>query len=137
MSDLTNYTEGEFRDWMSQGVAPDTAPDPIYVGLHTADPGETPDGSTEVGSGDYARVSVTAGSGWDTPNPNDFQNASEISFGEATNNWGTISHVSLWDDTKGAAGENCLANYALNTSKAIDSGDEAVFRTGDLSFSLD
>jgi len=137
MSDLTNYSETEIRDWISQGVAPDTPPDPLYVGLHTADPGESPDGSTEVSAADYSRVSVAAGSGWDTPNENDFQNAADVDFGEATNDWGTVTHVALWDDTQGATGETALAAYAVDTQKAINSGDKAVFSAGDLSFALD
>jgi hypothetical protein len=135
MSDLTNYTEGQFRDWMSQGTSVAAAPDPIYVALHTSDPGESPDGSTEVSATDYDRYSSSAGTDWDTPNENDFQNSNEFSFGVATNNWGTISHVSLWDGTSGT--DNCLAAYGLNTSKEIDVDDEAKFQSGDLSFSLD
>jgi hypothetical protein len=137
MSDLTDYSETEFRDWMSQGVSTDTPPDPIYIGLHTSDPGESPDGSTEVSAADYSRVGVAADTGWATPTTSSFENASEVTFGEATNDWGTVSHVALWDDTQGAAGETAIAAYALDTSKAINTGDEAVFRAGDLSFSLD
>lgn len=135
MSDLTNYTEGVIRDWMSQGTDAPTAPGNLYVGLHTSDPGESPDGSTEVGAGDYARVSTTAGGDWNTPNENDFENASEVTFGETTNNWGDISHVSLWDGS--STSDNCLASYPLNSTKTVSSGDEPKFDAGDLSFSLD
>lgn len=134
MSDLTDYAETEIRDWMSQGTDPDTAPGNLYVALHTSDPGDSPDGSTEVGAGDYDRVSTTTGTDWNTPGSNDFQNANEISFGTATSNWGTVSHVSLWD---AATGGNCLAAFALDSSKTIDTDDEATFAAGDLSFSID
>lgn len=137
MSDFTDYTEQAIRDWFSQGTTMPAAPSTLYVALHTSDPGETPDGSTEVSAGDYARVGVTAGSGWNTITSgggSGFENASEVSFGEATNNWGTISHVSIWDASTGG---NPLAAYAVSSSKAIDTGDEAVFPAGDLSFTVD
>lgn len=143
MADLTDYTEGEFRDWMSQGVAPDTAPDPVYVSLHTSDPGETPDGSTEVDSGttSYARQTVAAGTGWNSITGGSgelgFENANDIEFPEATESWGTISHVALWTDAEGGANENAMASYSLDSTKSIDSGDQAVFRAGDLTFLLD
>lgn len=135
MSDLTDYAEGQIRDWMSQGVDVDTAPAELHVALHTADPGEVPDGSTEVGAGDYSRQSVSAGSGWNTPNENDFENANEVSFGEATSDWGTISHVSLWDASDATG--NCLAAFPLDSTVTIDTNDEARFQAGDLSFSID
>lgn len=137
MSDFTDYSETAIRDWMSQGTTMPAAPSDLYVALHTSDPGETPDGSTEVSAADYDRVGVTAGSGWSTITSgggSGFENASETSFGEATNNWGTISHISLWDAQTGG---NCLASYAVGTSKPIDTGDEATFPAGDISFTID
>lgn len=133
MSDLTDFAESTIRDWLSQGTSP-TAIDPIYVALHNSDPGDSPDGSTEVGAADYSRQSVSAGSGWNTPANGQFDNANEIAFGVATNNWGTVSHVSLWDGS--AATDNALAAFALNTSKAIDVDDEARFQSGDLSLTI-
>jgi len=121
---------------MSQGTDMPTAPGNLYVGLHTSNPGNSPDGSTEVGASDYSRVSTTTGTDWNTTGtggPSGFENANELSFGEATNNWGTISHVSLWDSSSGG---NALAAFALNSSKTIDSGDEAKFNAGDLSFDI-
>lgn len=137
MADFTNYTEQAVRDWMSQGTAMDTAPDPIYVALHTADPGESPDGSTEVAATNYARESVAAGSGWGTYTNGDaegFQNANEIAFSEASESWGDISHVTLWTtaDTTG----NCLASYALDSTVSIGSGDVFRFDAGQLQFEV-
>lgn len=135
VSDFTDYMETAIRDWMSQGTAMDSAPGTVYVALHTSDPGESPDGSTEVSASDYGRVDVTTGSGFSTSlNPTQFSNANELAFGEATNDWGTISHVSLWtsNDTTG----DCLASFALSSTKTINSGDEAIFNAGDLSFEI-
>lgn len=135
MADFTNFTETEIRDWISQGTDTITAPTNLHVALHTSDPGENPDGSTEVSASDYSRAPTTTGTDWNTPTSDSFENASEISFGVATNNWGTVSHVSLWDGS--ATTDNCLATYALSSSKAINTDDEALFPAGDLSFSVD
>lgn len=137
MSDFTDYMEGIIQDWMSQGVDAPTAPATIYVGLHTADPGEAPDGSNEVAAGDYSRVGVTAGTGFNTGTSGDastFSNANLISFSQATSDWGVVSHVSLWDS---ATAGNAIAAYALNNSKSINTNDTAEFEAGDLSFQID
>lgn len=136
MSDFTDHLETMIRDWMSQGTAFNSAPGTLYIGLHTSDPTDSPDGTTEVGADDYSRASVTTGSGFDTSlNPTEFTNANDVSFGEATNNWGTIEHVSLHTSTIGGGG-NWLATIALSSSKTIDSGDEAVFPAGSLTFEV-
>lgn len=140
MSDFTTYTEEAIRDWMSQGSAMPSAPSSLHVALHTADPGGSPDGSTEVSASDYSRQSVSAGSGWSTTGsgePSGFENASEVNFGESTSNWGTITHVSLWDGS--TATDNCLAAYALDAGSEgeVTSGVEVLFPAGDLSFNID
>lgn len=135
MSDFVDYTETIIRDWMSQGSAMPSSPGSVYVALHTSSPSEGSPGSTEVGAGDYSRATTTAGTDWNTSlNPTQFSNANEVSFGEATSSWGTISHVSLWDSSTDG---NCLAAFALDSSKSISSGDEATFPSGDLSFQID
>lgn len=135
MTDLTHYGETQVLDWFSQGVDL-VAPTNLHVALHTADPGDNPDGTTEVTATDYARYQTATGTDWNVTGnaPRTTDNATEITFGTATNSWGTISHVSLWD---AATGGNCLAAYALSTSKAIDVDDEAQFAAGDLSFQVD
>lgn len=135
MSDFTDYTETAIRDWMSQGTTMPSAPSNLHVALHTSDPGESPDGSAEVGAGDYSRSSTTTGTDWDTTsNPTTFENANEVNFGQATSNWGTISHVSLWDGS--SASDNCLASYALDSDTTIETDDTFVFNSGDLSFEI-
>lgn len=131
MSDFTDYLEQAIRDWMSQGTAFPAAPDPLTVELHTADPGESPDGTTEVSAGDYSAQTVAASTGWDsTTNPTGFDNTNEINFGQATSNWGTISHVAITDGT------NYLASFALDSSVTINTDDTFVFNAGDLSFEI-
>ena len=135
MSDFTDYTEQAIRDWMSQGTAMPSAPTALEVSLHTADPTESPDGTTEVSEADYSRQSITAGSGWDTTtNPTLFENANAVSFTATANNWGSITHVALSDGSG-----NWLASYALNNSVSIDgsgSDDTLEFAAGDLNFEI-
>lgn len=135
MSDFTKYTEGEIADAISQGTD-FTAPSNIYVGLHTSDPGNDPDGSTEVSASDYSRESTSAGGDWDivaTDGPTTFENANEILFDAADNNWGTIEYVVLWDDSSDG---NALAVYDVSDPKQIDENDEARFPENDLSFDI-
>jgi len=142
MTDLTSYSQQEFRDWMSQGTATDTPPDPLYVSLHTSDPGETPDGSTEVSATNYSRQSVSS-SGWNTLAPADFtnadahgfENANSIQFDPANSSWGTVSHVALWDGS--SASDNALASFALDSSRSVADGDQVQFAATNLSFGLD
>lgn len=148
MSDLTDYPEQQFRDWISQGVATDTSPTDtgaqLWVSLHTADPGEPAPGSalaSEVDSGttSYARQGVDS-SGWSTTSPGSaegFQNANDVVFPEATESWGTISHVGLSTEDEGVAGEEAIASFALDSNKTIESGDQAKFNAGDLTFEID
>lgn len=132
--DFTDYTEQAIRDWMSQGSAMPTAPSNLHVALHTADPGESPDGSTEVSAGDYSRVSTTAATDWDTTtNPTAFDNTNEINFGQATSDWGTISHASIVDSSTGG---NYLATFALDSTVTINTNDTFTFNAGDLSFEI-
>ena len=129
MSDLTNYAEGQFMDWSFLGEAMPTAPDPVYVALHTADP--TNAGTEgEVSAGDYSRQSVAttdwskSGSG-----PTTIENDAEVSFGVATSSWGTITHFSIWDaETAG----NPLWSAAVTEAKEITEDDEARFPIGSL-----
>lgn len=136
MSDFTDYSEAAIRDWMSQGSDMPTAPTNLFVALHTSDPGDAPDGSTEVSAGDYSREETAAGTDWDTTSGSgeSFENASELNFGAATNDWGAISHISLWDGS--GTGDNCLAAYALDSSKQIDTDDEAKFNAGEIDFTV-
>jgi hypothetical protein len=141
MSDLTDYAETVFRDWLSQGTSAPTPPDPLYVSLHTADPGESPDGSTEVSATQYSRQDVVSAD-WNTLAPGDvssnghgFENAINIQFNVANSDWGTVTHVALWNGTQNT--DNAYASFALDSSRTINSGDQAQFAAGNLSFVID
>ena len=113
-----------------------TAHQSVYVGLHTGDP--TNDGDqNEVSGGSYDRVEVDV-SDWTVTGsgPTEVENDEEIQFPDATDDWGTVAHVSLWDSELGAAEEEAIAAYALDNSKTIEEFDSARFRAGELEFEI-
>lgn len=133
MADASDYLESNLRDWYSQGTDMPSAPGTVHVALHTGAPGD--DGaSNEVTGGSYAREATTAGTDWNTPANGQFANANQISFTQATANWGTVTHASIWD---AATGGNCLAVTDLDADELVESGDTFVFNAGDLSFTID
>jgi len=133
---LTDYTETQTIEWLVGGLDMPSAHADLYVALHTSDPGETPDGSTEVDSNTftYERQQTTTGSDWTISN-NTFENSVEISYPQADSNWGTITHFSLWDGSSDS--DNALAKSALDTSKEVKIGDKPIFRIGNLSGDID
>lgn len=132
MSDLTDYLEAEIINWSFGGDSMPTPPDPVYVSLHTSDPGESPDGSTEVGSGGYSRQSVAAAD-W-TTSAGTADNDNAITFPEATSDIGTVTHFAVWDGS--TQSDNALWAASLDNSRDIQTGDTARFSAGDLSFEV-
>jgi len=131
MGSFSNYWENKILDHIF-GKASYTSPT-IYVGLSTADPLDDASGLAEPTGNGYARVQ-TAASDWNAASGGAISNVNAITFPEATGNWGTITHFSLFD---AATGGNMCAHGALSTSKTIGSGDTAKFAANDLTVSLD
>lgn len=129
----SNYLELALLDHLTN-VAAFTPPGTFYVGLHTANPGET--GATgEVATGSYARKDVpAAGTDWNAAASGLADNINAIQFVQATANWGTITHFSIWDAVSGG---NCLLYGALAASKVVNSGDYFEFAAGALDITCD
>lgn len=74
----------------------------LYVSLHTADPGEAGDQSTnEIAYTDYARVAVArSGSGW-TVTANSVSPAAAITFPAGTGGSGTATHFGVGTASSG------------------------------------
>jgi hypothetical protein len=131
MGSFSNYWENEILDHVfSKGIYP---PPVIYVGLSTADPGDSGAGLSEPSSGGYARA-ATDPSDWNTANGGLVDNANVIAFDIATGDWGTMTHFALFD---AASGGNLLAHGALAQAKTVNNGDTARFVAGDLDVTLD
>lgn len=136
MSDLTDYMEDAVMDWSFQNSSMPATPSSVDVHLHTSDPTDSPDGSTEVGASDYDPQTVdNTGTEWTSDTSGSghtVSNASEINFGVATSDWGDVSHFSVSD-----GGGNYLWHSALDTVKTVNTDDEVRFQSGDLTATLD
>jgi len=117
--------------WTAVATIP--VPPVTYFALLTAAPTDA-GGGTEVSGGSYARVAVnstlanwagtqnsgsttaSSGTGGQTSNNN------AVTFPSPTANWGTITHMAIYD---AASGGNLLWWAPLNTSKTVNNGDAA------------
>ena len=115
MSAMSDYLENKFLDHFL-GTASTSAPAAVYVGLHTADPTDAGSGAEVSGFG-YARQSMAFGAA----SSGTASNSAAVEFPAASGgNWGTITHIGIWDaSTTG----NLLFHAALTTSKTINDGD--------------
>lgn len=129
MAAASDYLELKLLDH-SLGTTAFTAPTTVYVGLHTGSPGDADDGANEISGNGYARQSASFASASGGSASTD----ATITFPAATGNWGTISHISIYDAS--TAG-NLLYHGAVTTSKVIESGDTFQISSGNLTISLD
>jgi hypothetical protein len=132
MTDFTDYLEGQIVNWMVSGSDMPASHSNIYVALHTSDPTNSGE-NNEVSASSYARVSTTAGTDWSVSG-NTFSNLIDIEFPEAQEDWGNITHFTLWDGPD--ATDNALAWSALDRSRDVSTGDAPVFRDGTLNGSV-
>jgi hypothetical protein len=105
-----------------------TSPATVYVSLWTSDPTDAGSG-TEVSGGSYARTAVT----FAAPSDGASTNNADVTFPTATASWGTVGWIGIND---AATSGNLLYHTALDTAKAIDSGDIFKISTGNLSVTL-
>jgi hypothetical protein len=131
MSNMTDYLENKLIDHLFRGRS-FTAPSQVWVGLFTAAPSDT-GGGTEVSGGNYARATpgvnsdtawkatqggtptaASSGTGGATSNPG------ALTFNTPSGNWGSISHIGIFD---AASGGNLLFWAALSASKTVNNGD--------------
>ena len=105
-----------------------TSPATVYVSLWTSDPTDAGSG-TEVSGGSYARTSVTFGS----PSNGVTTNNADVTFPTAAASWGTVGWIGINDASTSG---NLLYHTALDTAKAIDSGDIFKIASGNLSVTL-
>jgi hypothetical protein len=127
---LSDYAEKKALDH-SLGKSAWTMPT-IYVGLFTAAPSDA-GGGTEVTGGSYTRATTSAAT-WNAAGASGSTNALDINFVTASANWGTITHVGLFDALSGG---NLIWHGPLGANKTVDSGDTFKFPAGQLSISLD
>lgn len=108
----------------------------FHVSLHTADPGEAGNQTTnEATYGSYARVAVArSGAGW-TISGNNVSNAAAITFPAASSGSNTITHFGIGSDASGVG--NLFLKGALGSSRVISTGITPSFAIGELDVNLD
>ena len=123
---FSDYLETKVLDHVFGGTSY-TAPTTLYVALFTAAPSDS-GGGTEVSGGAYARQTIAFTTSGDTTSNN-----AAIEFPTATANYGTVTHVGIYDAS--SAG-NLMAWAALTSSKTIETGDVFRIPSGDLDITL-
>ena len=123
---FSDYLETKVLDHVFAGTAY-TAPATLYVALFTAAPSDS-GGGTEVSGGAYARQTIAFTTSGDTTS-----NSAAVEFPTATANYGTVTHVGIYDAS--SAG-NLMAWAALTSSKTIETGDVFRIPSGDLDITL-
>ena len=124
---MSNYLENALINVTLRATSY-TAPTTVYVGLYTSDPTDANTG-TEVSGGSYARKSATFGA----PSNGASTTSADITFDQATASWGTIAYIGILDALTSG---NLLYHTALDTSKAIDTGDIFKKATASLTVTL-
>lgn len=120
----------------ASGLQPAGTAGSFYVALHTADPGDSGDQSTnEISYTGYARVAVArSGAGW-TVSGGQVSNTASVQFGECTAGSGTATHFSVGVASSGATA--IVFSGALGASRAISSGITPLFNIGALTGTVD
>lgn len=131
MSSFSDYTENLVLNWLFTTNSA-TRPTAWYVGLFTAAPSDS-GGGTEVSGNGYARKETGTMSVSGT-SPTNCTNSAAIEFDAASGgNWGTITHVAIFDASTSG---NMLGWAALTTSRTINDGDILRIPAGDLDITL-
>ena len=107
-----------------------TKPTNVYVGLHTGSPVDDNSGANEITGNGYTRKVASFAAAASGSASTD----ATITFDAATGNWGTITHISIYD---AATSGELLFHGAVTTSKTIETGDTFQISSGNLTISLD
>ena len=126
---FANYLENKVLDHVFGGTSY-SAPGTIYAALFTATPGEGDTGTEISTSGSaYGRQTIAF-----TVSGNSATNTSAVEWSQATSNWGTITHVGIYDASTSG---NLMAYAALTASKTVNNGDVIRINASQLTITLD
>jgi len=108
-------------------TTPYVQPTNIYIALCTGDLTDAGNGGTEItGKSGYARVVMDS---WDAAASRATENTNQITFAQAGEDWGTISHYGIYDAITGG---NFLAHGDFTVSKAAPIGTNLYIAAGDI-----
>lgn len=105
MAGPTSFVSDAILNLLFRGVAFPSLPSDLWLSAHTDDPGDT--GANEVTASDYQRIAVARSTtAWNAPSPGaggvrEVTTANNLTFPPPTSNWGTITHLGLWDASSG------------------------------------
>lgn len=127
-------------DWANIGDAAglqnSAAAGSFYIALHTADPGEAGDQTTsECAYTSYARVAVARSGAGFSRSVSTIENVALVQFPEATGGSETATHFSIGTLSSGAG--QIILSGALTSPRAISSGIQPQFATGQLTATVD
>jgi len=129
MSQATDYLEEKILDAMATLGSFDFASGTVtsgaggYIGLFTSAPSDSSAGTEVSGSGTaYERVQIgsTGQGSFNAAAGGEIDNDAEFRWADALADWGTITHVGLFD---AATGGNLLVYGQLQSSVVIELGD--------------
>ena len=108
----------------------------FYVSLHSSDPGEAGNqSSNEISYTGYARVAVArSGSGW-TLSTSTISNTALVQFGQCTGGTATATHFGIGTDSTSTG--NLIFKGALTASLSISNGIQPQFAAGALTITVD
>lgn len=108
----------------------------FYISLHTSDPGEAGDQTTnEIAYGSYARVAVARTAGGWTRSVSTVSNTALVQFPQCTSGSGTATHFGI--GTAATLAGNLILKGALSSSLAISTGIQPQFAAGALTATVD
>lgn len=127
MTAKSDYLENKVLDHVLRNTSY-TPATTIYIGLFTSNPDE--DGSgTEVSGNGYARQSIA----FDAASGGSCLSSALVSFGTPTpSDWGTITHVGIFDADTGG---NLLYYGAVTAPRITNTTDLVEFAAGDVTIS--
>lgn len=137
MSALSDYLEQKFLDHLLNGVT-FTPPAELHLALLTTVVADDGTGGVEVSGGAYARQrvfkqSVTNTPGWNSAAVDGIgyvvDNEQEISFPQATANWGNVKGFGLYDH---ASTGNLLYHGPLAATQTVNANSTFKFAAGAL-----
>lgn len=127
MAEFSNYLENALINATLRATAY-TSPSAVYVALFTSDPTDAGSG-TEISGNAYVRKQVT----FSSPSNGVTSNSADVTFDQATGNWGTVSHIGIFDASTSG---NLLYHTPLTSSKTIETGDIFKIATSSLVVTL-
>jgi len=129
MAALSDHAEKLLLDFlMTTGTA--TRPTNWYVALYTGAPSDS-GGGTEVSGAGYARQSVAFDAA--TSPGGTTSNSADVSFTAAGGNYGTVTHLGIFDASSSG---NLLWHGALTADKTVEDGDTITFTAGNIDLTM-